>query len=461
MTGSTPLACSSSHCPRSPRLSVIALLWYALGCHAAVVLLLIVFVGALVVNKASPPASQACSKWLSLSRPIQLNHYKYRSYDEYVGRRKKDKDKGWREWKEMADRSQCENIDIQRFLPGLRKLRTLTWTERRERYHQIGSCVDGQAGRDCRDYFAVAVTSVSNEDQYLAEWLDFHTLVGFDHFVLYDFASSSHARAVLGPYIEIGAVTLINWGPGTADRQREESYRCHSHAVLKARTFWVGNFELDEYMYPLRGDSLRALLAPMAERQGHPYAAVYVRYNTFSGAPFVHPPPGRHQLENYVRVERLPDELSQLGKHLALLDALDDREGKCRAHHLPELKPGYEQAPDSVGTVSGAFHPASLLRSPLAYRVESDFVFQIVKRSVTHWRFKQNVCLLLAAPCSVMFCIVLLLRAHGQQPFGHAWKHFRSPRWKYVACVALVVTYAFFSTFPGYGQTTTQQIRLR
>ena len=50
-----------------------------------------------------------------------------------------------------------------------------------------------------------------DEAPYLKEWLEYHLLIGIDHFYLYNNNSSDNYLEVLGPYIEDGTVTLINY----------------------------------------------------------------------------------------------------------------------------------------------------------------------------------------------------------------------------------------------------------
>ena len=50
-----------------------------------------------------------------------------------------------------------------------------------------------------------------NEAPFLKEWIDYHTIVGVDHFYLYNNNSDDNYKEVLEPYIRQGIVTLIEW----------------------------------------------------------------------------------------------------------------------------------------------------------------------------------------------------------------------------------------------------------
>ncbi len=66
---------------------------------------------------------------------------------------------------------------------------------------------------------------VKNEAKYLKEWIEFHRLVGVDHFYLYNNGNIDSVQKVLSPYIRKGIVTFIDWSyfPYTI----EDEKTCH------------------------------------------------------------------------------------------------------------------------------------------------------------------------------------------------------------------------------------------
>lgn len=50
-----------------------------------------------------------------------------------------------------------------------------------------------------------------NERRYLAEWVIYHWILGFERFFLYDNDSTDKPEEVLTPFISAGIVTLISW----------------------------------------------------------------------------------------------------------------------------------------------------------------------------------------------------------------------------------------------------------
>ena len=46
---------------------------------------------------------------------------------------------------------------------------------------------------------------------YLKEWIEYHKIVGIQHFYMYNNNSNDDYLAILQPYIEAGDVTFLNW----------------------------------------------------------------------------------------------------------------------------------------------------------------------------------------------------------------------------------------------------------
>ncbi|MGD9817402.1 MAG: glycosyltransferase family 92 protein, partial [Desulfomonilaceae bacterium] len=49
------------------------------------------------------------------------------------------------------------------------------------------------------------------ENEYLKEWVDYHVLVGVEHFVIYYNEEHPIAHRILKEYVDNGVVTVIHW----------------------------------------------------------------------------------------------------------------------------------------------------------------------------------------------------------------------------------------------------------
>jgi len=105
-----------------------------------------------------------------------------------------------------------------------------------------------------------------NEDRFLKEWLDFHLVVGVQHFYLFNNLSSDNYRAILDPYIQAGIVELIDW-PYPSDNVVEwNTIQCNAYkkavALAKGTCRWLAVLDTDEYLIPVSGIDLKPLLEP-------------------------------------------------------------------------------------------------------------------------------------------------------------------------------------------------------
>lgn len=114
-----------------------------------------------------------------------------------------------------------------------------------------------------------------DEARWLKEWIEFHRLIGVDHFYLYDNDSQDNFEEVLTPYIEQGIVEVIPWkrgqvpySPGTQPEwvgYQHTAYRdCAARA--KHKTKWLAIIDIDEFIVPERGiDEFRKFLDDTAK----------------------------------------------------------------------------------------------------------------------------------------------------------------------------------------------------
>ena len=110
---------------------------------------------------------------------------------------------------------------------------------------------------------------------YLAEWIEFHRLVGAERFFLYDNGSVDEHREVLAPYIEEGIVVVHDWpmpfigrrgGGGALQRGFD-----HCLATHREDSRWIAFLDVDEFLFSPTGALLPELLTEYEE-----FAAVCV-----------------------------------------------------------------------------------------------------------------------------------------------------------------------------------------
>jgi hypothetical protein len=96
-------------------------------------------------------------------------------------------------------------------------------------------------------HYLTACAIYRNEAPYLAEWLEFHLLVGFERFYLYDNFSDDEHLEVLRPYIDEGIVLYHEWPHPYVPGQAEAYKHCLDTYREEAR--WIGFFDIDEFLF--------------------------------------------------------------------------------------------------------------------------------------------------------------------------------------------------------------------
>jgi hypothetical protein len=105
---------------------------------------------------------------------------------------------------------------------------------------------------------------VKNENTYLKEWLDYHILIGVEHFWIYDNESDVPVSRTLADYIQSGWVTVNNIkGPAMqlfAYDHCVQTYGLHSK--------WIGFIDTDEFIVLREGKNLPEFLVPYEQYGG-------------------------------------------------------------------------------------------------------------------------------------------------------------------------------------------------
>lgn len=104
-----------------------------------------------------------------------------------------------------------------------------------------------------------------DESPYLKEWIEFHKLVGVQHFYLFNNRSTDEYKSVLEPYIANGEVELFDW-PYEASSWENWLYEVQASAYEACITFarghskWLAIIDIDEFLTPIRSDNVIDIL---------------------------------------------------------------------------------------------------------------------------------------------------------------------------------------------------------
>lgn len=147
----------------------------------------------------------------------------------------------------------------------------------REIYYNIKYFLFGPKSRNNDAKYNVSLCAIfKDEGPYLKEWIEFHKIVGVEHFYLYNNKSNDNYLEVLTPYIKEGLVTLKDW---PKPQSQMEAYDDFSKTDMK-ESKWVGFIDIDEFVVPKKDKNIYSFLKNFENRSA---VIIYWKYFGTSG----------------------------------------------------------------------------------------------------------------------------------------------------------------------------------
>jgi hypothetical protein len=184
-------------------------------------------------------------------------------------------------------------------------------------------------------YELVVACMFRDEAPYLKEWIEYHKMVGVDHFWLYNDKSQDNWEEVLSPYIQEGLVEVFDWF--TPTKQQYISYQCKAFkdAIQKGKgtTSWLAFIDTDEFILPMKDSTLPKCLNTHFKKAD----AVFANWRCFGSGP-KYIPKGDPLLFELTYCSKITHSHNNIGKSIVRPDAVDDSY-VWNPHHTP-LLPG-------------------------------------------------------------------------------------------------------------------------
>ncbi len=117
-------------------------------------------------------------------------------------------------------------------------------------------------------YYLGLVAIFRGEDDYLIEWIEFHKMMGIDHFILYDNGLEKSSQVLLKPYIEKGVVTHIPFPDisGLRDGRHADTLSIQQMAYadlikrFRDHFKYILQLDIDEFLFPKSHNSITEVL---------------------------------------------------------------------------------------------------------------------------------------------------------------------------------------------------------
>lgn len=106
------------------------------------------------------------------------------------------------------------------------------------------ACADGSVNNGKFKYNVSIIAIAKNEGIYFKEWIEYHKLIGVEHFYIYNNDTQDNTKEILQPYIDSGLVTWTDF-PG---RQMQAPAYNDAISKYKNETKWMCALDLDEFI---------------------------------------------------------------------------------------------------------------------------------------------------------------------------------------------------------------------
>jgi hypothetical protein len=111
-----------------------------------------------------------------------------------------------------------------------------------------------------------------NEAPFLSEWIDYHKMLGVNHFYLYNNNSSDNYEEIIQSYVENGEITLIDW----PNEQSQLAAYKHCYENYRSDSNWISFLDADEFICLKFGDSIGEWLEDFEK-----YPSIVVHWKMF------------------------------------------------------------------------------------------------------------------------------------------------------------------------------------
>lgn len=182
-------------------------------------------------------------------------------------------------------------------------------------------------------YEIAAVLMFQNESFFLKEWIEYHKLIGIQHFYLYNNSSTDNYRDILKPYIDSGEVELFHYSGKTSNQNDHGKiqYAIYKKAfkLASGKAKWLAIIDADEFIYPVNSDSLADILKDYED-----FGGLYINYVPFGTSHVQRIPNNQLIIETLVYSSQ---EVVNFGKSIVHPERVSD----CSDPHRMWYRPPY------------------------------------------------------------------------------------------------------------------------
>ncbi len=178
-------------------------------------------------------------------------------------------------------------------------------------------------------HYLSLVIIVKNEATYLLEWIEYHKLIGVEHFYIYDNESTDNTFNLLKPYIDRKEVSYIHC-PGQAMQMP-----AYNDAIARFghNNFWMGFIDADEFIVLANNIKITHFLQNYEN-----FSAIGINWKLFDSNGFDQEPLNGYVISNYTRTYK--DDNTPVNRNFKSI-VQPNKVKLCLNPHFMWLKKGY------------------------------------------------------------------------------------------------------------------------
>lgn len=140
-----------------------------------------------------------------------------------------------------------------------------------------------------------------DEGAFLKEWIEYHLIVGVQHFYLYNNNSHDNYVEILAPYVTDGIVELVDWpsaveGESWLTDQRKAYNHCIEQCTNKTR--WLALIDIDEFIFPVEKTNIIDFLAEFDSKPK--VGGIQINWQLYGTSNLLQIPKGKLMVESLI-----------------------------------------------------------------------------------------------------------------------------------------------------------------
>ncbi|MGN0346907.1 MAG: glycosyltransferase family 2 protein [Lachnospiraceae bacterium] len=247
------------------------------------------------------------------------------------------------------------------------------------------------AARERLERHTSIVLIAKNEDRDICEWLDYHRMIGIEHFYIYDNGSEPSFRFLLEPYICNGLVTY-HWFPGEV--KQLEAYN-HALKNYEMDTRYMAFIDADEFLVSVEGRPICQVIDEIIDgynrrkkRLSGQAGGIGVNWRSYGSSGYVEPAEGSVIETHTLRARDMEED------NIHIKTICNPRVVRCfpSTPHDCEYEKGYYTISENGSCIPGPFFFDSQcrrLRINHYYMKSEKEYFEKVRRGWPIWKHKE------------------------------------------------------------------------